>query len=104
MDLEIVNGYTPGSIGRVAELHGTYYSRHAGFGLYFEAKMAAELAGFLGRFDVERDGFWTVSHSGRIEGSIAIDGLLGHDTGAVLRWFIVSDELRGTGLGTRLLL
>lgn len=103
MDCAIVKGYIPGSIGRVAELHGTYYHRHAGFGLYFEAKMAAELAEFLGRFDDARDGFWTVSLAGRVEGSIAIDGLRAPDEAAILRWFIVSDALRGAGLGARLL-
>lgn len=103
MDLEIVKGYVPGSIGRVAELHGTYYHRHAGFGLYFEAKMAGELAEFLARYEDARDGFWTVSLSGRVEGSIAIDGLRAADGAAVLRWFIVADALRGTGFGTRLL-
>jgi hypothetical protein len=48
-DVEIVRGYVPGSIGRVAELHGTYYHDHWGFGLFFEAKVASELSAFLGR-------------------------------------------------------
>jgi GNAT superfamily N-acetyltransferase len=103
MDPEIRRGYIPGCIGRVAELHGTYYHRHARFGLYCEAKIASELAAFLGRYDDARDGFWTVSRAGRVEGSIAIDGLCAAEKAAVLRWFIVSDELRGTGLGSRLL-
>ena len=106
MNPEIVRGYVPGSIGRVAELHGTYYSRAWGFGLYFEAKVATELAAFLGRTDAACDGFWTVSRAGRVEGSIAIDGsrARGADHAAAhLRWFIVSDALRGTGVGSRLL-
>jgi GNAT superfamily N-acetyltransferase len=93
----------PGAIGRVAELHGTYYHDSWGFGLFFEAKMATELAAFLGRYDPERDGFWTVSWDGLVEGSIAIDALNAPGTGVVLRWFIVSDVLRGTGVGSRLL-
>jgi hypothetical protein len=43
-DVEIVKGYIPGSIGRVAELHGTYYHKHWGFSLFFEAKVATELS------------------------------------------------------------
>lgn len=43
-DVEIVKGYLPGSIGRVAELHGTYYHKHWGFSLFFEAKVATELS------------------------------------------------------------
>jgi GNAT superfamily N-acetyltransferase len=101
--VEIVKDYIAGSIGRVAELHGIYYSKHWGFGLSFEAKVAAELAEFLTRYDERRDGFWTASLDGCVEGAIAIDGLHAEDAGAHLRWFIVSDALRGTGIGNRLI-
>jgi GNAT superfamily N-acetyltransferase len=102
-DIEIVRGYVPGSIGRVAELHGTYYHDHWGFGLFFEAKVAAELSAFLGRYDEERDGFWTALVEGRVEGSIVIDGVHAESEGAHLRWFIMSDALRGKGFGKRLI-
>jgi GNAT superfamily N-acetyltransferase len=99
----VVAGYVPGCIGRVAELHGTYYHEHWGFGVFFEARMAAEIAALFNRYDPARDGFWTVSAAGRVEASIAIDGLRAAGEGAHLRWFIVSDVLRGRGLGSRLL-
>jgi GNAT superfamily N-acetyltransferase len=101
--MEILRGYVPGAIGRVAEMHGTYYARHWGFGLFFEAKVAAELADFLRRPEGDCDGLWTVSRNGRVEASIAIDGSRAAETGAHLRWFIASDELRGGGAGGRLL-
>jgi GNAT superfamily N-acetyltransferase len=103
LDVKIANGYIPGSIGRIAELHGTYYHRDWGFGLFFEARVATELSAFQGRYDEMRDGFWTVSVEGRIEGSITIDGIHGSHEGAHLRWFIVSDILRGRGIGNRLM-
>jgi GNAT superfamily N-acetyltransferase len=102
-NVEIVKDYVPGSIGRVAELHGLYYQKHWEFGLFFEAKVAAELSEFLRRYDGRRDGFWTASLDGRVEGSITIDGLHAEDEGAHLRWFIVSDALRGSGIGHRLI-
>ncbi len=102
-DIKITRGYIPGSIGRVAELHGTYYHQHWGFGLFFEAKIATALAEFLGRYDETRDGFWTASQEGRVEGSIAIDGIDAEGEGAHLRWFIVSDAWRGRGIGTQLI-
>ena len=40
---------------------------------------------------------------GRVEGSITIDGIHAEDAGAHLRWFIVSDALRGTGVGRQLM-
>ena len=101
-EIEIARGYIPGSIGRVAELHGTYYHKHRRFGLFFEAKVATELAEFLGRYDEKRDGFWTACRDGRVEGSITIDGIHAEGEGAHLRWFIMSDALRGRGIGSRL--
>ncbi len=76
-------GYLPGCIGRIAEMHGSCYARTVGFGATFEAKVAAD--------------------GQRIHGSIAIDGSQHPESGAHLRWFISSDEARGTGVGSRLL-
>lgn len=98
----ITRGYLPGSIGRVVELHGIYYHTHWEFGSFFESKVATEMAKFIGRYDENQDGFWTVSVGGHIEGSIAIDGIHARDEGAHLRWFIVSDSLRGKGAGNLL--
>lgn len=103
MSLEIVKNYMPGTIGRITELHGTYYQQHAGFGLYFESKVASELSEFLCRYDSERDGMWLALSNGHIEGSIVIDGAEADTEGAHLRWFIVSDNLRGNGTGNKLI-
>ena len=102
MKIEIVNGYRPGALGRIAELHAAFYHRHAGFALRFESKVARELADFLGRHDEARDRLWLVVADGCIEGSIVIDGIHADDEGAHLRWFIVSDRLRGSGVGNTL--
>ena len=99
----IISGYVPGAIGRIAELHGSYYARHWGFGLFFEAKVATELSAFLKAYSPRRDGFWVVAEKSRVQGGIAIDGSQAADMGAHLRWFILSDVLRGSGWGRRLL-
>ena len=96
-------GYLPGAIGRVAELHGTHYHRSWGFGAFFEARVARELAAFCTAFTAERDGLWLVVQGGRVEGSIALDGSRAREDGAHLRWFILSDALRGAGWGHTLL-
>jgi len=100
---ERLTGYVPGAIGRVAELHALYYGRHWGFGLTFEAQVATGLAEFLQRLDPGRDGFWTLCRAGRVQGAVAIDGAKAGAEGAHLRWFILDEELRGQGLGSRLL-
>jgi GNAT superfamily N-acetyltransferase len=99
----VVGGYVPGAIGRIVELHGSYYAASWGFGAFFEARMARECAEFVSRLDARRDGLWTAAVAGRIEGSIAIDGSRAGSEGAHLRWFIVSDSLRGRGIGGRLI-
>lgn len=103
MSVRIHKGYLPGAIGSVVALHARYYQELAGFGLAFETKVARELCAFCERYDEERDGLWLVLHDGQVAGSIAIDGSCAGSEGAHLRWFITSDALRGSGVGTRLL-
>lgn len=100
---EIYQGYRPGSIGRIAELHATYYASQWNFGVFFEAKVATELSEFMVRYNPSRDAFWSVVVDGRIEGAITIDGTHAQDHGAHLRWFIMSEALRGQGWGKRLI-
>lgn len=101
--IDIVRGYVPGAIGRIAEMHGAYYHREWGFGRFFEAKVATELSEFLLRTGSEGDGLWVAVAGGRVEGSIGIDGRGAPEAGAHLRWFIVGDAVRGRGVGRRLL-
>ena len=103
MEPAIIGGYTPGAIGRVAELHALYYSKNWGFGVFFEAKIATEMSDFLKNFDPAKDGFWTARSGERIEGAITLVGPSEKSGSAHLRWFILSDEMRGTGIGNRLI-
>lgn len=101
-EYDIKKGYIPGAIGRIAELHGTYYHKHWKFGLQFESKVAVELSEFLQRYNKNSDGMWVAAGADRIEGSIVVDGIHGASEGAHLRWFIVSDTLRKRGVGENL--
>jgi len=103
MSETIFTGYHPGAIGRIVELHASHYHLDWGFGVFFEARVAKEMAEFLSRFDGTRDGLWIVSLNDRIEGGIAIDGIKASTDGAHLRWFILSPEVRGRGFGHRLM-
>ena len=102
-DIQILSGYTPGAIGKVVELHATYYARHWGFGLYFEAMVATGLASFLSRYDESQDRFWIAVDGQRIVGSITIDGSEAATKGAHLRWFILDPEYQGKGIGNQLM-
>ena len=72
MQTTISEGYLPGCIGRITQIHAAYYAQHSGFGVEFEAKMARELAAFCLAYLPGRDGIW-LAHGGEIEGSIVID-------------------------------
>jgi ribosomal protein S18 acetylase RimI-like enzyme len=98
-----LSGYIPGAIGRVSELHGTYYYKDWGFDLFFESKVAIELSEFLRRFKETSDGFWVARLEEKIVGSIVIDGTNHDSKGAHLRWFIVAPESQGHGIGKILL-
>lgn len=100
--VEVVEGWRPGAIGRVAELHGVAYAKLAGFGVAFESLVAREFASFCERFQPGRDGLWLAMVEGRIEGSIAIQSAAEGRT-AHLRWFLLTEAARGQGIGRELL-
>jgi GNAT superfamily N-acetyltransferase len=103
LNISIHKGYLSGCIGRIIELHADYYALQSGFGVYFESRVARELAAFCERYEETRDGLWLALADDQVEGAIAIDGLHGQGEGAHLRWFIASEQLRGSGIGSRLL-
>jgi DNA-binding MarR family transcriptional regulator/GNAT superfamily N-acetyltransferase len=101
--IDIHEGFLPGAIGRIAEMHGRYYSREWAMPPFFESRVASGLADFVQRLDRPGNQLWLALQGGDIVGSAAIDG---EDLGggkAHLRWVIVDDGLRGSGTGRRLL-
>ena len=104
----IEEGYAPGLIGRIAEMHGAYYRRLDGFDVAaFEAIVAAGAAEFMPRAGKPMNRVWNAVRDGQILGSLTIDGEdLSEEPGdkrAHLRWFVMDDQLRGTGMGKALL-
>jgi GNAT superfamily N-acetyltransferase len=99
----ILSGYRPGLIARVTQMHALYYARTSGFGQRFESVVAGGLATFCDRLENPQNAIWAAMQGTEIVGSIAIDGEdLGTDI-AHLRWFIVDDGVRGSGVGRKLL-
>jgi GNAT superfamily N-acetyltransferase len=98
-----VSEYMPGLLGGITALHARYYHRQWGFDLFFETKVAAELADFLHHFDPTKDGLWVAMMDNQIAGSIAISGREAGTLGARLRWLIVAPEYQGRGFGKRLM-
>jgi len=101
--ITVHSGYRPGVIGRVAEMHAAFYARHWGFGQFFESKVATGVAEFAGRLAEPGNQIWTAVQNDRIVGSVAIDGQDLGDNQAHLRWFILDDGCRGSGVGRQLM-
>ena len=103
--LPVQSGPVPGLLGDVAALHGRYYCQHWNFPVFFEAKVAHEMGGFLSRYDPARDLILWTGGEGRITGSITIDGSDPElDPGwAHLRWFILGEGLAGQVLGSKMI-
>lgn len=102
MNIQLI-GYYPGALGAITGLHGSYYHQHWDLGLYFEAKVAAELAEFLNRFDPAQDGIWIARDGETFVGAIVIDGRDAAGEGARLRWFIINPAYHGQGVGKLLI-
>ena len=105
MSVEILDAYRPGAIGAITEMHARYYSAHWGFGLFFEAMVATELAAFLSRYDDATDRFWMAVSGDEIVGSLVVDGgePEAAELGAHLRLFFVDEALHGKGIGRDLM-
>lgn len=99
----IVEGYRTGMIGDIAALHARTHGPIVGNGPAFESVVSSAMAEFMPRIGDPRNNSWSVLENGAVTGSITIDGEdLGANT-AHLRWFILSEKLRGKGLGRALL-
>ena len=108
-DIRLAAGYRPGVIGRIAEMHAVYYAREWSFGAFLEAKIARDCAAFIDRYDPDTDLLLLALNGEAIAGSIIVDlndpasDGDGGDRGGHIRWFIVDDAIRGTGIGRKMM-
>jgi len=99
-DIEL-RGLTPDDGGWVVERHGALYAAEAGFDASFEALVGEIIAAFLRSHDTLRERGWIAWAGGRRVGCIFCVRV--SDEVAKLRLFLLEPEMRGQGLGRRLL-
>jgi DNA-binding MarR family transcriptional regulator/GNAT superfamily N-acetyltransferase len=90
----------PGDMGWVVERHGALYEREYGWGALFEALVAEIVAKFLREFDPRRERCWIAEQAGERLGSAFL--LAETRTTAKLRLLLIEPQVRGRGLGKRL--
>ncbi len=89
-----------GDIGSITYLHGVLYANEHGYDYTFEAYVAEPLGQFAKRSN-SRERIWVVEVDGEVLGSIALCEISAKE--AQLRWFLVSPQLRGQGVGKSLI-
>lgn len=100
MNLRIRNELKIGDVGSIIYLHGILYAKEYGYDYTFEAYVAEPLGQFAKRSNI-REQIWVVEEHGKVLGSVALCEI--SETEAQLRWFLISPQLRGQGVGKRLL-
>jgi ribosomal protein S18 acetylase RimI-like enzyme len=91
-----------GDLGAIVAHHGRVYGEEYGVDASFEGHVAATVAEAAARgFPGSREAICLVELDGEHVGSLALtdEG----DDEAAIRWFVLSPEVRGHGLGRRLL-
>ncbi len=100
-DISIRRELRPGDLGAIIAHHGRTYGPEYGVDSTFEAHVAASVAEAGKRgFPREGEGIWIVEADGRHAGSIGLTD----ESGGVgtVRWVVLDRELRGRGIGRRL--
>jgi N-acetylglutamate synthase-like GNAT family acetyltransferase len=99
--VEIRRELRPGDLGAIVSHHGRTYSREYGVDSDFEAMVATSVAEAGRRgWPTECEEVWIVEREGVLAGSL---GLTDEGDTGVIRWFVLDADLRGQGLGRRLL-
>ena len=101
MDPVIRTEMVPGDFDEIVRLHGVLYAEEYGLDNTFEAYIAAPLSEFVLTKDRRRQRIWIVEAGEKVAGCIAI--VRNTEGVAQLRWFILTPETRGKGLGRRLM-
>jgi ribosomal protein S18 acetylase RimI-like enzyme len=102
--MKIITEFAPGSLGTIIALHGQHYAHNWGFGTFFEAKVAHELAAFTGQM-ASNDLVLLAYDNEGLAASIVLDlnDPMSGERGGHLRWFICAERCRGTGIGRKLM-
>ncbi len=97
----LIRSFRPDEINYVIEVHMDFYGTTYGFDETFRSYVGDAINEFLKSFDVEKENLWIVEDGGKPAGSIAIVKV--DEATAQLRWFILEEHVRGTGLGRALM-
>ncbi|MEM9027217.1 MAG: GNAT family N-acetyltransferase [Pseudomonadota bacterium] len=99
-DITIRSELKPGDVGMITHLHGVIYATEYGLDLTFEPYVAKPLSDFV-LSGPNAGRIWIAERNGAMIGCLAL--VVTSKTTGQLRWFLVTPQARGTGLGRTLL-
>jgi DNA-binding MarR family transcriptional regulator/GNAT superfamily N-acetyltransferase len=96
-----IRTFTPKDIDYIIDRHRALYEAEFGFTSEFGDYVEEYVKKFMENFDASRETIWIAEENGVSVGVIAI--VKADDITAQLRWFLIEPELRGRGLGHKLM-
>ncbi len=99
--IKIRLGLKPGDIGYITYLHGVLHAREHNWNHEFEGYVAEGLGKYAISEPGEKDRIWIAELDGKMVGCIAI--VKNSTIEAQLRWYLIHPNLRGAGLGKKLM-
>jgi DNA-binding MarR family transcriptional regulator/N-acetylglutamate synthase-like GNAT family acetyltransferase len=99
-----LRAHRPGDMGWVVERHGVLYREEYGWGAGFEALVADIVAKFLRNYDAKRERCWIAERRihEQVERVGSVFVVRQTDATAKLRLLLIEPQVRGAGLGKRL--
>ncbi|MBA1336944.1 MAG: hypothetical protein HPY66_3380 [Firmicutes bacterium] len=96
-----IRPFKPEEADYIIRRHRDLYADEYGFDSTFESYVGDAVRKFLETYDEGAENIWIAESQGQPVGSIAIVRV--DDTTSQLRWFLIEPEMRGKGLGNRLM-
>lgn len=97
----VVRTYKPEDIAYIIKRHREIYDDEYGFGQEFGYYIEKYVREFDGNHDETQENIWIAEMNGKPTGVIAL--VRATDAAAQLRWFLIEPEMRGKGLGRKLM-
>lgn len=101
IDGVVIRTYKPEDIDYIIKRHREIYDIEYGFGSEFGDYVEKYVNEFNEKHDDTKENIWVAEMKGKPVGVIAL--VRADEISAMLRWFLIEPEMRGKGLGHRLM-
>ncbi|MGE5629571.1 MAG: shikimate dehydrogenase [Caulobacteraceae bacterium] len=95
-----IRTYNTEDVGHIIKRHRELYDSEYGFGAEFGDYVEKYMLEFDKSHDSDKENIWVAEADGKVAGAIAIVRV--DNTTAQLRWFLIEPDMRGRGLGHKL--